>query len=100
MDLIATHSPAGETGHIHHKNTDQAVTNACRITGNYDKLWYFGKCYWTIPSGLKRITDEELTFKQSLVDLYKNETKPINTYWAQMIPYENWVKATDYVAGK
>ena len=51
-------------------------------------------------SGLKRITDEELTFKQSLVDLYKNETKPINTYWAQMIPYENWVKATDYVAGK
>jgi hypothetical protein len=52
-------------------------------TGNYDKLWYFGKCYWTIPSGLKRITDEELTFKQSLVDLYKNETKPINTYWAQ-----------------
>ena len=99
-DLIATHSPAGETGHIHHKNTDQAVTNACISTGNYDKLWYFGKCYWTIPSGLKRITDEELTFKQSLVDLYKNETKPINTYWAQMIPYENWVKATDYVAGK
>ena len=49
---------------------------------------------------VKRITDEELTFKQSLVDLYKNETKPINTYWAQMIPYENWVKATDYVAGK
>ena len=46
------------------------------------------------------VTDEELTFKQSLVDLYKNETKPINTYWAQMIPYENWVKATDYVAGK
>ena len=99
-DLIATHSPAGETGHIHHKNTDQAVTNACISTGNYDKLWYFGKCYWKIPSGLKRITDEELTFKQSLVDLYKNETKPINTYWAQMIPYENWVKATDYVAGK
>ena len=99
-DLIATHSPAGETGHIHHKNTDQAVTNACRSTGNYDKLWYFGKCYWTIPAGLKRITDEELTFKQSLVDLYKNDTKPINTYWAQMIPYENWVKATDYVAGK
>ncbi|MFQ6929750.1 MAG: hypothetical protein ACLRR3_01205 [Eubacterium sp.] len=26
-DLIATHSPAGETGHIHHKNTDQAVTS-------------------------------------------------------------------------
>ena len=99
-DLIATHSPAGETGHIHHKNTDQAVTNACISTGNYDKLWYFGKCYWKIPSGLKRITDEELTFKQSLVDLYKNETKPINTYWAQMIPYENWVKATDYVAAK
>ena len=43
-------------------------------------------------SGLKRITDEELTFKQSLVDLYKNETKPINTYWAQMIPYETGLR--------
>lgn len=93
---IATHSPTGETGHIHHKTTNNIVTTVCRETNTFDKLWYFGTFYWAVPSWLPKITPEQLAFKQTLVNVYKNEAKPIDIYWKQMIPHENWVKATEY----
>ncbi|MFR4318346.1 MAG: hypothetical protein ACLT2Z_02075 [Eubacterium sp.] len=49
-----------------------------------------------VPAGLNRITDEELTFKQGLLDIYVGEKGSIKSFWEQMTPYENWVKATDY----
>ena len=99
---IATHSPTGETGHVHHKATDKYVVEACTKYGKMDKLWYFGKYYakGSVPVDLPRITEEERLFKQSLIDLYVGEQNPIEKYWVQMIPHENWVKATEYVAGK
>lgn len=97
-NLIASHSPAGETGHRQHKQTDQAVTKACLELNVFNKLWYFGKFYekGMVPAGLNRITDEELTFKQGLLDIYVGEKGSIKSFWEQMTPYENWVKATDY----
>ena len=68
-------------------------------SSDLDKLWYFGKFYYKgtpIPAGLPKISDEELAFKQSLVDVYQNEMTSIKKYWDQMIPYENWEKATEY----
>ena len=97
-NMIATHSPTGETGHRQHKKTDQEVTKACRDLNVFNKLWYFGKFYQKgeVPVNLKKITEEELIFKNSLLDLYVGEQKSIKAYWEQMVPYENWVKATEY----
>lgn len=98
-DQIATHSPTGETSHIHHLKIDAAVTKECKSYNIFDKLWYFGKFYTkgNIPVDLPRLSDEEIAFKQRLIDVYQGEAKPIATYWDQMIPYENWEKATEYV---
>ncbi len=97
-DQIATHSPTGETSHIHHLKIDAAVTKECKANNVFDKLWYFGKFYTkgNIPVDLPRLSDEEIAFKQRLIDVYQGEAKPIATYWDQMIPYENWEKATEY----
>lgn len=98
-DQIATHSPTGETSHIHHLKIDAAVTKECKNYNIFDKLWYFGKFYTkgNIPVDLPRLSDEEIAFKQRLIDVYQGEATPIATYWDQMIPYENWEKATEYV---
>lgn len=97
-NLIVTHSSTGETGHRQHIKTDQAVTTVCKLTGTFDRLWYFGKFYnkGQIPADLPKITEEQLEFKQSLLDMYVREQSSINAYWVQMNPYENWVKATEY----
>ena len=97
-DQIATHSPTGETSHIHHLKIDAAVTKECKTYNLFDKLWYFGRFYTkgNIPEDLPRISDEELAFKQRLIDVYQGEATPIATYWEQMIPYENWERATEY----
>ena len=97
-DMIVTHSPTGETGHTHHLATNASVTNACKELNQFDNLWYFGTFYkpGNVPEDLPRISDEELEFKQNLVDIYKNEAFSIELKWKQMIPHENWVMAKDY----
>ena len=97
-DTIVTHSPSGETGHTQHKVTNAEVAKACKELNTFNNLWYFGTFYKVgdIPANLPRLTDEEIEFKEGLVNTYWHEMASIDKYWRQMIPYENWVMAKDY----
>ncbi len=98
-DQIVTHSPTGETGHRHHLKINKIASLQSQFLGIYDKLWYFGKFYYKgtpIPSSLPKIDQEHLDFKNKLVNVYQREMKSIKAYWDQMIPYEDWEKATEY----
>lgn len=89
-DLIVTHNPDGEYGHIHHKMTNQMVTQHA----NHDKLSYFGKFYWgKIPNKdkLYELTADEFSFKTNvLIPEYKTQEKAIYNL-RNMVHYESWI---------
>lgn len=93
---IATHSPAGETGHRHHKFTSDLVTENAKKHGLYNKLMYFGKFYEKdkVPKSLKpSLSQDEINKKTEMLKIYKAETKSIDAFWRQMVPFEYWKKA-------
>lgn len=88
-NIVVTHNPEGEYGHIHHKMINKMVTD---IT-NHDKLWYFGKYYskGNIPSDLERISDENYTKKvNELIPIYKSQKSSMDIF-GHMFAYEKWV---------
>lgn len=97
-ELIATHNPAGETGHIHHLNTNRYMCSLCEEKDLLNRLYYFGRFYETekIPRNLPQLSYNDFLKKKEIIALYKNEAAPISYFWAQMIPYENWVLSTDW----
>lgn len=91
-DVVVTHNPDGEYGHIHHKMTSKIVTNL------YDKdnLYYFGKYYK--KNDIKdikvknKLNNKELKNKKKMLDVYKSQGF-IDDKFGHMYPYENWTKA-------
>lgn len=94
-DLVVTHNPDGEYGHIHHKMTNKIVTEYAA----HDKLSYFGRFYWgKIPNEetLYRLTDEEFDFKtKTLIPVYKTQVGAINNL-KNMVHYESWISYKDW----
>lgn len=87
-DLIVTHNPDGEYGHIQHKMTSEIVTNLASL----DDLMYFGHYYETdeIPENLGTISEENYDIKiNTLVPLYASQAiiKP----YGQMLNHEVWI---------
>lgn len=98
-EQITTHNPLGDTGHLHHKNTNRIVTKVAKSTNNYSKLWYFGKFYpvGKVPSDLKITnTPEVMKIKNLMLSKYLAETKAIDKFWRQMMPYEHWKLAAEW----
>ncbi len=91
-EMIVTHNPDGEYGHIHHKLISEIVTNVSDI----NKLYYFGKYYKA-----KEIDETKLlkvgnfSKKEDLINVYKSQ-KFIKKKFGHMFKYEKWVKATDW----
>ena len=96
-DKIVTYGPDGTYGHIHHKMAYKYVTNIAKETNNYKNLYYFGKYYSKnqIPKNLLRINDEELKNKIKELNIYKSEKACFRIFF-HMIPYENWVLASEW----
>lgn len=97
--VIATHNPSGEYGHIHHKMTDEIVTNLCIKHEITDKLYYFGKYYSKkkidqASKNLKKISDEQLQKKEEALKFYESQKKA-KSMFCHMNPYEEWQKYTD-----
>lgn len=94
-DLVVTHNPDGEYGHIHHKMTNQIVTKYA----NHDKLTYFGKFYWgKIPNEeeLYRLKAHEFAFKSNvLIPVYATQTKAIDNL-KNMVHYESWITYNEW----
>lgn len=95
-DMIVTHNPEGEYGHIHHKMTSALVTRGVES----DNLYYFGKYHSKKTIGeyydeMAPIDDSLLKTKKNLVGLYKSQIF-IQTMFDHMYGYEDFVKATDW----
>ena len=92
-EMVLTHNPEGEYGHIHHKLTNKIVTE----NSNKENLYYFGRFYHNdIPKGLNRLTNEEYEFKKNiLVGIYKSQRHVFDdfeymSYYEDVIKYDRW----------
>ncbi len=94
-DLVVTHNPDGEYGHIHHKMTNKIVTEYA----DHNKLSYFGHFYWgKIPNedSLYRLTEDEFKFKtDKLIPVYETQVKAIENL-KNMVHYESWISYKEW----
>ncbi len=95
-NMIVTHNPEGEYGHIHHKMTSALTTRATTT----DNLYYFGRYHSKKAIGeyyheMAPISDTYLSTKKRLVGIYKSQSF-IQTMFDHMYGYEDFVKATDW----
>ena len=98
-DIIATHNPDGEYGHIHHKITDRLVTKICSEDGKADRLFYFEKFFEKneIPQNFKgNVSSGILAKKHEMATLYTSQYKGYSNSLIQMEPYELWIKADQW----
>ena len=95
---IVTYGPDGTTGHPHHKKTYELVTKISKKLNKFNNLYYFGKFYPKneIPKYLPKINNKELKIKMKEVLIYKSVRKIIYRTWFHMIPYENWILASNW----
>ena len=98
-DLVVTHNPEGEYGHIHHKMTNQIVTKYA----DHGKLTYFGRFYrGPIPSEVEfdKLDASHYAFKMNvLLPVYKTQVRAINNL-KNIIPYESWIKYEEWYGDK
>lgn len=96
-NIIVTHNPNGEYGHIHHKKTNKIVTKAYDDSKNSSHLYYFGK-YYSKKSYEK--LDEKPEFIQTdlydvkvnkLIEVYKSQSF-IKDMFSQMFAHEEWIE--------
>lgn len=95
-DQIVTHNPDGEYGHIHHKMVSQVMTKSSHNNGTFASLSYFGHFYSNVPSSQEKMSDSIIEQKQIALNCYTTQLKAIERNWKQMVPYENWVKASQW----
>ena len=93
-EVVVTHNPDGEYGHVHHKMTSEIVTSLT----NHDKLYYFGK-YYTKKNiqnvSMKRLDKNIVLNKKALINIYKTQSF-IKKGFGHMNEYENWVSYKDW----
>lgn len=94
-DLIVTHNPKGEYGHIQHRMTSQLVTDVYRYAyKGMNRLFYFGKYYkWNelpkVQNSLIPLSESKLERKTQIINtVYKSQ----DVKWDRhMMKYENWI---------
>ena len=97
-ETIVTHGPDGTTGHIHHKKICEYITKITKECNIYKNLYYFGTFFAKnkMPKYLSKISDEELEYKKKLVVIYKSKRDIIYKEYFHMLPYENWILASNW----
>ena len=91
--MVITHNPLGEYGHIHHRITSQIVS----LQASNENLYYFGKYYKKkkVPAHLNEITDKDEKEKRKLTNIYASQKK-VMKHLNHMMKYENWIKTKDW----
>ena len=95
-DLIVTHNPDGEYGHIHHKKLNKMVTS---IVTDKSKLYYFG--YFHEKCDIKEddpfvLDNEILERKKELLSIYKSQRLNDKSRYLYMFSHEDWIKYEDW----
>lgn len=94
-ELVVTHNPEGEYGHIHHKKTSRLVTKAAKEQNT--TLYYFGiyetKEQMESKSAKTKgqpLTESEYEQKLQRLEFYQSQKKTIELF-SHMLPYEIWI---------
>lgn len=89
-DLIVTHNPDGEYGHIQHEMISKIVTE--NVT-NKDKLYYFGLFYDNNTENSATALDENsYSSKRNLLNIYESQgCLPETSRLSYMFRNENWI---------
>lgn len=93
---VATHNPAGEYGHIHHKRTSALVTDAFSEHGT-GTLYYFAdycsaRRLPEVEDELTPLPDDVLARKRELCDIYRSQERTVGKL-SHILPYEEWKEA-------
>lgn len=95
-DIIVTHNPQGEYGHIHHKMTNKIVTDIYNNDMVNGDLYYFGNYY--TKSRVNELKLNEVKYnpssikeKKKMIDMYHSQSF-IKKMFNQMTDYEDWQK--------
>ncbi|MDO4863976.1 MAG: PIG-L family deacetylase [Ruminococcus sp.] len=93
---VATHNPAGEYGHVHHKRTSALVTEAFTECGT-GTLYYFGDYHSArrlpeFEGSLTPVAEDRLDRKRELCGIYCSQKRTVAKL-AHMLPYEEWEEA-------
>ena len=96
-DLIVTHNPEGEYGHLHHKLTNSFVTD---IYKQKDKLYYFGRYHskkkiHEYYDEMVPIDDVYVKEKKQIIGVYTSQIF-IQTSFDHMFNYEDWVSYNEW----
>lgn len=99
-EVVVTHNPFGEYGHIHHKMTSEIVTD---VTDDFANLYYFGTYYSKNKIGkvidtMPSLPEDVVEKKIEILKLYKSQAFIMVTF-DHMIEHENWVSYTDWEEG-
>lgn len=95
-DLIVTHNPEGEYGHIHHIMTSEMITNLADTS----KLMYFARYYKKTElkdhvDDLEELDADVLEEKREIIGIYKTQSFVFRMF-GHMYPYEDWVSYEDW----
>lgn len=95
-NLVVTHNPEGEYGHIHHIMTNNMVTDLA----NKDRLMYFGKYYKKTDlddykDKMVELDYNDLEDKKDLISIYKTQDFVFDMF-GHMFPYEEWLSYEDW----
>lgn len=98
--LIVTHNPDGEYGHIHHKMTSALTRSAYSKAAPACPLYCFGRYYkakdiGAVKGSLTPVDDERLAFKNGLSEEYSSQAAVFDKL-AHMMPYEQWTEYDSY----
>lgn len=93
-DLVVTHNPKGEYGHIHHSMTSSMVTLTFNDSNIDSKLYYFGRYYTakkikTVTDKLSPMSDETIAKKEEVLMNYQSQDDTVKRF-SHMNPYEEW----------
>lgn len=96
-DTIVTHNPDGEYGHIHHKMTNNFVTD---LAPNKNNLYYFGHYYpkktiYEYYETMTPINDAFVKPKKQIIGLYKTQSF-IQESFSHMFNFEDWIQANEW----
>lgn len=99
-DMIVTHNPDGEYGHIQHKSTSLYVSNECSKYNLTSKLYYFEKYYTTKylqQHYIKPIlTNEQIQYKNNIMTKDYPSQAYADKLFKHMIPYEQLITYEDW----
>lgn len=90
-DLIVTHNPNGEYGHIHHKKVSSMTSFISVFNEKQDNLFYFG-----YDKRKNRINERDLFLKKHYIFTYYPSQLCSTKYFEYLYPYENWVNFNDW----